>query len=174
MKNILISSVVAFCAILVGCDELPSEEKIGNLSKTIGYAAGMTCDLTKIDDATRGIVLEVMDVIDDIIPETDESFTKAWKAPIEETIAKFIADGKIDEKQGIIIKTVMNAVTKGMDYMFDVRWPEAKKYKNLVSAAVRGFTEGFKTVIRPANLLSAQKFDYDEKEYVEAMEYFKK
>lgn len=173
MKNVLISSVIALCAVLVGCDKLPSEEKISNLSKTIGYAAGLSCDLAKMDDATRRVTLEVMDIVDDVVPQTNESFTVAWKPLIESTVNKFVTDGKIDEKQAAIVKTVMNAVTMGIDYMFDVRWPEAKNYKNLVSAAVHGFTEGFKTVIRPPDMLTAAKFDYDEKEFTMAMNYFK-
>ena len=42
-----------------------------------------------------------------------------------------------------------------------------------MSAAVRGFTEGFKTVIKPVNMKAAADFDYDETEFKKAQEWFK-
>ena len=174
-------SMKAFAAVLftvaafvfAGCDKLPSADKIENVSKTIGYAAGLTCDLAKMSDKARTVTLEVMDIVDDVVPLTNQTFTAAWTPVIEETVAKFVNEGKITSGEGAIVKTAMGAVTQGLDYVFEVRWPKAKDYKELVSAAVRGFTEGFKTVIKPVNMKAAANFDYDEEEFKKAQEWFK-
>lgn len=178
MKKFSIKAFTAafFAAIVVvfaGCDKLPSAEKIENVSKTIGYAAGLTCDLTKVSDKTRTVTLEVMDIVDDVIPLTNQTFIAAWTPVIDETISNFVNKGKITASEGVIVKAVMAAVTQGLDYVFEVRWPKAKEYKELVSAAVRGFTEGFKTVIKPANMKAAAGFDYDEDEFRKAQTWFK-
>ena len=169
--------VVAFFAaavfVLAGCDKLPSADKIENVSKTRGQAAGLTGDLAKMSDKARTTTLEVMDIVDDVVPSVNQTFTDAWAPVIEETITKSVTEGKITSDEGAIVKTAMGAVTQGLDYVFEVRWPTAKDYKELVSAAVRGFTEGFKTVIKPTNMKAAADFDYDEAEFKKAQEWFR-
>lgn len=171
MNKLLMIGIAALAA-LTGCDKLPSVEKMETISTTVGYAAGLTCDLAKMSDKARAVTLEVMDIVDDVVPQTNETFTAAWTPIIKETIDKFIAQGKITSSEGMIIETAMGAVTQGLDYLFEVRWPKAKTYKDLVSAAIRGFTAGFKIVIHPVNALAAAKFDYDEEEFKKAQTYF--
>ena len=173
IKAFAVACLAAVAFVFAGCDKLPSAEKIENVSKTIGYAAGLTCDLTKMSDKAKTVTLEVMDIVDDVVPLTNQTFTAAWTPVIDETVAKFVADGKITAGEGAIVKTARAAVTQGLDYVFEVRWPKAKEYKELVSAAVRGFTDGFKTVIKPVNMKAAASFDYDEEEFKKAQEWFK-
>lgn len=179
MKNIIMS-VVAACAVFTGvmsfsgCDKLPSEEKIYTLAKSVGFAAGECVDLAQTSAEDRNAILAVLDVIDDVVPQTNQTFEAAWKPLIDTTVDKLVAEGKIrDAKAGLIIKEALYVATKGLDYMFEVRWPAAKQYQNLVSAGVRGFTEGFKTVIKPSNVMAAAKFEYDEDEFNAAKTWLK-
>ena len=173
IKAFAMAFLTAVAIVFTGCDQVPSAEKIETVSKTVGYAAGLTCDLTKISDKSRTATLEVMDIVDDVIPLTNQTFTVAWTPVIDETISNFVNKGKITASEGVIVKAVMSAVTQGLDYVFEIRWPKAKEYKELVSAAVRGFTEGFKTVIKPVNMKAAAGFDYDEDEFRKAQTWFK-
>lgn len=52
---------------------------------------------------------------------------------------------------------------KGIDYIFDVKYPKAKEAKELVDAAVRGFTSGFLSVF--SDTVKAGKLDYDKDAY---------
>ena len=64
---------------------------------------------------------------------------------------KLVADGKITDTIGTVSLVTFRIVVKGIDYIFDVRYPKAREYKELVSAAVSGFTSGFLAVFKPAN-----------------------
>lgn len=179
MKNIIISTVAAVMVafgigiFVTGCDELPSEEKIEMLSKSIGVAAGCAVDLSGVSDKDRNAILEVLDIVDDVVPAPNESFATAWKPVIDNTVQKLVDEGKLDVRAGELVKSALYVAAQGLDYVFDVRWPRAKDYKNLISAGIRGFTEGFKNVVKPANVLTAAKFDYDVDEYNKAEAWFK-
>lgn len=72
------------------------------------------------------------------------------------------------------MKSVAIMAAKGVDYLFDVRFPKAKKYEELVSAGVSGLIDGFLTVFKPVDCddctdaTARGKVKYDK----EAYEYF--
>ena len=59
-----------------------------------------------------------------------------------------------------------------MDYLFDKRFPEARKYEELVAAGMTGALDGFLAVFKPVNDEAAERAakEYDK----EAYEWFKK
>lgn len=173
MKKILFLMLAAAATVFTGCKNLPSVETIGTLSKTIGYAAGMTANLSGITPGCRKTMLEVLDIVGDVVPATNQTFTAAWTPVIEENVVKFVAEGKIKKEEGDIIILAGGVVTSGLDYIFDVRWPKAKEYKELVSAGTKGFIEGFKLVINSSVEGKKGGFIYDKGEYEKAVEYFK-
>ena len=62
-----------------------------------------------------------------------------------------------------IAKVAVSAATKGIDYLFDVKYPKAKEYKELVDAAIRGFTTGFLSTF--SDTVRAVQLDYDKDAY---------
>ena len=173
MKKILFSALAALTMTFAGCKELPSVETIGTLSKTIGYAAGITCNLSGISPGCRKTMIEVLDIAAKVVPGTNETFTTAWAPVIKETVAKFVAEKKITEGEGDLIVSAMTVATKGLDYMFDVRWPKAREYKELVSAGTKGFIEGFRSVVQ-ATAGAKSDFEYDKKEFDKAIKFLGK
>ena len=155
IKSIFHSIFAVFTAVAVmfvaGCNDLPSEETISTASKLIGSAAGLTVTQLKIDSVTKTEIMEIVDKIGEAVPETNETFTAAWTPVYTAYVDKKSAEGKLKPEQATIVKTAMNVVCGGLDYVFDVRYPEAKKYANLVSAAVQGFRSGFETTISVQN-----------------------
>ena len=174
MKKLAFSILAIAATLITGCKELPSAETIATLSKSIGYAAGITCNLGGISPGCRKTILEVLEIAGEVVPATNETFTAAWGPVVKKTVEKFVAEGKIDASEGNLIISAMTVATSGLDYMFDVRWPKAKQYKELVSAGTKGFIEGFKTVINNALSASKESFKYDKAEYDKAIEYLKK
>lgn len=182
LKNVFGSAktmaTIAIAAILitVGCKTLPDTDTVEKLAKATGYAAGYACELGKIDQQTRTNILYVVDIVDNVIPQTNQSFTTAWMPIVTNEVTKLVEQKKIDEKQGEIIVLGMATATKSLDWLFEVRHPEWKKHEDIVCAAVHGFTEGFTNVIKPVemSLSSCNMTDDELKEFAAATEYLNK
>jgi len=153
-----------------GCKDLPDAATIGSLSKAVGYAAGITCNLTKMSEKTKTNLVEILDIAAEVLPEKDQSFTEVWTPLVKDLVGKAVAEKKIENGEGQLIILAMGVVTKGLDYVFDVRWPNAKKYTDLVAAGTKGFVEGFKSVLKVS--LAKGEFPYDKAEYDKAIEFF--
>ena len=107
-----------------------------------------------IDLGTTNSVVAVMEEVARAIPAQGQSFEDAWTHVAKEVIAKLVADGKIDEGQGQLALAAFSIAVKGIDYIFDVRFPKARQYEELVAAASAGFTEGFLTVFKPVDAVA--------------------
>ena len=178
MKKFLTILCAAIMALFAGCKTLPSSGTVYALSEAIGMAAGKACELAMankhFDDKTRTTTLTILNVLEETIPLTNETFTAKWTPVVNELVAKFIEDGKIDAPQGELIKLAMGMVTSALDYEFDVRHPKWKAYQDIVSAAVHGFVAGYTYVIKPVNAermavpLVEREYDVDTYEFLKA------
>lgn len=146
-------AVVAAAAITVcaGCKALPTADGMKATATSIGYAAGLVANETKIDDKARNTIVDIMYAVDRVVPQEGQTFEEAWTPVAKEVVAKLTASGKIDEGVGTIALTAFGVAVKGVDYIFTVRFPKAREYEELVGAAVSGFTEGFLAVFKPVN-----------------------
>lgn len=176
MKKVMIG--LATLAMVAGCT--PSAEQINATATAIGYAAGLVANQTKIKDDARNALVSVLNDVRGCIPADGQSFTDAWTPVIKAKVAEFIAAGKINEATGAIVTSVAIMAAQAVDYFFDVRFQEAKKYEELVRAGASGVLDGFLAVFKPVNgsdcedcddctLRSKSRKDYDK----EAYEWFK-
>ena len=174
MKKILMTVIAALAMIFAGCDKEPTVEAMTATSTAVGKAAGYVANQIKIDDKSREVVIEIMTKASEVVPAKDQSFADAWAPIAKEITDKLIAEGKISQAQSVLINSAFGVACKGLDYLVTVRYPKVKKYENLVSAGVKGFTGGFLEVFKPTNkLLSAPKdgtFDKEAYEYLMASE----
>lgn len=179
MKKFAICSIAFALAIITGCT--PSAEQINKTATAMGYAAGLVANQTKINDDARNALVYVLNDVRGCIPADGQSFTDAWSPVIKVKVAEFIAAGKIDEGTGAIVTSVAIMAAQAVDYLFDVRYPEAKKYTEFVTAGVSGAIDGFLAVFKPVNcdecsectdceVRARAKADYDK----DAYEWFKK
>ena len=177
MKRIIIG--LAALAVLAGCT--PSEEQVNKTATAIGYAAGLVANQTKIDDSARNILIEVLGDVRSCVPAKEQSFEDAWTPVIKSRVTEFVEAGKLDAATGNLVTTVAIMAAKAVDYMFDVRFPKAKQYEELVRAGVSGALDGFLVVFKPVNcdecsdcedceIRTRVKKDYDK----DAYEWFKK
>lgn len=153
MKFGKMCAVVLATAIMVcsGCKSLPTADVMRATATSIGYAAGIVANETKIDDKARNTIVEVMNAVAIVVPQEGQTFDEAWTPAAKGIVAKLIADGKIDERGGTIALTAFGVAVKGVDYIFTVRYPKAREYEELVAAAVSGFADGFLTVFKPVD-----------------------
>lgn len=151
IKICLATALACIGLAFTGCKTVPSNEMMYTTSYAIGVAAGMITNETKIDDDSRNAVCEIMAIVRTVTPATNETFEVKWMKVAEEHVAKLVEKGKLDKAQGEIVLTAFKLACKGIDYMFEVRFPKAKQYKELVTSAIDGFCDGFLLVFKPAN-----------------------
>lgn len=167
MKKLILG--MASLAMLVGCT--PSVEQINKTAKAIGYAAGLVANQTKIKDEARNVIVTILNEVRECVPAEGQTFAEAWEPLIKEKVAALVKEGKIDAIVGDIATSVSLMAAKGIDYLFDIRFPEAKKYEELVAAGASGAIDGFLTMFKPANgARDAMSVEYDK----EAFEHFQK
>lgn len=152
---------------MVGCTSLPTNDTMYSTTCAIGVATGMVTNGTKIDDASRNAICDIMNEVSQCIPETNQTFSAAWTPIANAHTDKLIADGKLTAEQGVLVMKAFDLVVSGIDYIFEVRFQKAKQYKGLVSAAVDGFTDGFLSVFKPVNgeLASGRSVTFDADAY---------
>ena len=117
MKKTICLAMTASLMAITGCKDVPSADTIGTLSKTIGYAAGITCNLSNISPGCRKTIIEVLDIASEVVPGTNETFTTAWTPIVKKTVDEFVENGKIDKGEGALIVSAMGVATSGLDYI---------------------------------------------------------
>lgn len=169
MKKMTIGLLAAALAVVVGCK--PTVEQMKTTATAIGYAAGLVANETPIKDDARNAIVEILGDVRSCVPAEGQTFADAWTPVIKSKVAEFVASGKIDAVTGELVTTVAVMAAKGVDYLFEVRYPEARQYEELVAAGVSGAVDGFLTAFKPVDdNAKGAKVEYDKKAY----EYFKK
>jgi len=161
------SLCVALTTASVGCKSVPTTDTMYRTSYAVGVTTGMIANETKIDDASRNAICDVLNIVSSCVPETNQTFEAAWMPIAKAHIAKLVEDGKLDAAQARMVETTFSLIVQGIDYLFEYRFPKAKAYKEVVIAAIDGFTGGFLTVFKPANdtLSSARTVEFDAQAY---------
>ena len=179
MKKLMMCMIALGLAMFVGCT--PTAEQINKTATAIGSAAGLVADTTGIKDDARNALVTVLNEVRSCVPAEGQSFEVAWTPVIKAKVEELVAAGKITASTGSIVTSVALMAAKAVDYMFDVRFPKAKQYEELVRAGVSGALDGFLAVFKPVNcdecsdctdceVRARAKADYDK----EAYEWFKK
>ena len=63
---------------IVGCDNLPTPEKMTTVSTIVGRTAGYACELAKAKPEVKTAILQVLDVTSKVVPAEGQTFTEAW------------------------------------------------------------------------------------------------
>lgn len=149
MKKILFAAVAAGLVALTGCK--PTPEQINQTASAIGYAAGLVANETGIKDDARNAVVAILNEVRACVPAEGQSFEDAWTPVIKAKVAELVAAGKLDEATGALVTSCAVIAAKGVDYLFDVRYPEAKQYAELVAAGASGAIDGFLAAFKPVD-----------------------
>lgn len=178
MKKVMMATLATVAMAFTGCT--PTAEEINKTATAIGYAAGLVANKTKVDNNARNAIVAVLNDVRQCVPSEGQSFVDAWTPVIKSKVEELVKAGKIDAITGELVTSVALMAAKGVDYIFDVRFPKAKQYEELVAAGASGAIDGFLTVFKPVNhseddcqdcvARGNAKKDYDK----EAFEWFKK
>lgn len=163
IKNTLWCLLALGLAMLMGCT--PSAEQINKTATAVGYAAGLVANKVEIKDDARNAIVSVLNDVRSCIPIEGQSFADAWTPVIKEKVSILVKDGKIDAATGELVTSIAIMAAKGVDYLFDVRFPKVKQYEELVAAGVSGAVDGFLSVFKPVNDSARTIGDYDKEAY---------
>lgn len=161
MFSVFTAVVVVCAAFVAGCKSLPSETTINGVGESIGRAAGYAVELSKTKTEVKDAIIKILDVAAKVVPEPDQTFVATWKPLIDEEVTRLVAAGKLKEMDAALVKNALYVACEGVDLVFK-RYPKAREYKNLVSAATGGFVAGFKSIV---NFTAGERAIYDEEAY---------
>lgn len=164
MKTAVIIAMVGLVTLL-GCKTIPTVDKMYTTSRLIGTSAGMVVNMTTISTEAKAEVVKILNTVNTVIPGVDETFVSKWVPLAKVEIDKAVAAGEMDAGEGELTLSAFAVACKGLDYIFEVRYPKVKECTNLVEAAVNGFTVGFSSVINTLNLKATNTIDYDAEAY---------
>lgn len=150
-----------------GCKSVPTNDTMYMTSYAVGVATGLISNNTKIDNDTRNAICDIINIVRQCVPETNQTFEVAWMPIAVKHVEKLITEGKLNVAQGKMVITAFSLACQGIDYIFEIRYPSAKTYRDLVIAAIDGFADGFLTVFKPINgaLASPATLQYDVEAY---------
>ena len=160
----MIMSIVAVGAALfmVGCDKkLPTPERMNAIATAVGKTAGYVCELSKTKTEVKEAIANVLDIASKVTPDPDQTFVDAWMPIVDEEIAKLVEAGKLDKAGAAVARVALNVACEGLDYVF-TKYPKAKEVQELVSIAVSGFVDGYKSVV---NFAANETIDLDKDAY---------
>ncbi len=141
MNKIIGIACAAVCAAVAGCKSVPSAEQMYTVSHMIGASAGLVAD--NMDGNVHSTIGEIVKIVAEVTPETNQTFEVAWTPIAQKHVDGLVEAGKLTNDQGTLVMQSFVVVVKGIDYVFENRYPEARQYKELVASAINGFTKGF-------------------------------
>lgn len=171
MKKIMLSVAAAALAFFAGCKDIPTVDTITTTATAVGVATGTALNLTKIPDGNRNAIVQIVKEVQEVTPETNQTFEAAWMPVAKKRLDALVAEGKLKQEEAALAEGTFKVVCNGVDYLFEYRFKKANQYKDLVAAAGKGFTGGFLSVFQPAGVTakSAPAAEPDK----EALEYIK-
>lgn len=132
-------AVLTVALVITGCKSIPTTETMYKISSACGTATGLIINEAKMTVQAKEVFVKIVQDVRTSVPKTNETFTMAWAPIAKKHVTDLTIAGKIDAGTGLIILQAFGVVTLGIDYVFE-RYPEAKQYEQLVSAATDGFT----------------------------------
>lgn len=155
MNKVIGIACAAVCAAFVGCQSVPSAEQMYTVSHMIGASAGLVAD--NMDTNVHSTVEEIVKIVAEVTPETNQTFEAAWTPIAQKHVDELVEAGKLTKEQGTLVMSSFVVVVKGIDYVFENRYPEARQYKELVASAINGFTKGFLATFNSGSTEESQK-----------------
>lgn len=152
MKKLIAIVCASVALFLSGCKTVPTPAELETASYAIGISTAMVCNMTKITDKDRQIIIDIMNEVKYCCPTAGQTLAEAWTQVAKDHINKLVEQKVITEAEGQLIFKTFDLVVSAGDYMIRIRWPKIGQYTDLVLAATNGFCDGFLVAFKPANI----------------------
>lgn len=151
MKKLILGTIMSVALVLTGCKSIPTPAEIETVSYTIGVSTAMVCNMTKISDRDRQIMIDIVGEIRYCCPMSGQTLAETWTVVASNHVAVLVTEKKITEAEAKVIFDVFNTVLSTADYMVRTRWPVIGERIDLAVSATSGFCNGFLAVFKPTN-----------------------
>ena len=151
MKRITFLAMCACALVLTGCKtggdhSLPDAATLRAVGQAAGMATGYACGLADLDDDTLAAMSLVADAMAKAEPSEGQTVAQAWTAAAKEVCNRLVAEGKLDEKKASAVAGIVGLAATGYSIV-EARYPDVRKYRELVLALSGGFAEGLKSTL---------------------------
>lgn len=145
MKRIISIALLSLITAISGCKTIPSQESVTLISKGIGAAAAVACNLNEVDQSTFVAITQIVSTVRMTIPSEDSTYALVWDPIIQKELNKIYDDGKLTDDQFHTCNKITKMITVGIDYLYSKHevW---KTYNDLSICVIDGFCEGFVSV----------------------------
>ena len=154
MKKLVLSVIAAIALVFAGCKSVPSVDTLNSTAYAIGVSTALVMNQTKLSDADRNIVIDIVNQVNEAVPQTGKSFTEAWTPIATNYVNQLVADGNVDADQAKLILSACNSASQTLDYIVYKRYPKVGEDVTYIAAVTHGFSDGFLTYFKPANTVS--------------------
>lgn len=148
MKNILLALSAACITVLSGCKIFEGDPS--QLAYLAGAAAGKAVNMVSMKPAAHNRVIEVVQVVRDVVPGTNETFAVVWGKAATTYVNELADAGKLDKDLVPVIVSSVETAGIAVDYLFS-KHPEWKDDTATVEIVVDQFTTGFLTMCVPVD-----------------------
>ena len=170
MKKLILGTIMSVALVFTGCKSIPTPAEIETASYAIGVSTAMVCNMTKISDRDRQVIIDIVGEIKYCCPTSGQTLVEAWTVIASNHVAVLVKEKKITEAEAKVILVDFDAVLVTADYMVRTRWPVIGERIDLAVSATSGFCNGFLTVFKPVNQITfsvsnTTRVKYDEDAY---------
>ena len=148
MKNVLFTVAAVCMTALVGCKIFQGDPS--QLAYLSGAAAGKAVNMAAMKPVVHNRVIEVVQIVRDVIPGTNETFVAAWGNAATVYVNELASAGKLDKELVPMIVSGVQTAGLAVDYLFS-KHPEWKNNTETVEVVVDQFTLGFLTMCVPVD-----------------------
>lgn len=175
MKKLILGTIMSVALVFTGCKSIPTPAEIETASYAIGVSTAMVCNMTKISDRDRQVMIDIVGEIRYCCPTSGQSIVESWTVITSNHVVNLINEKKITEAEAKVILDVFDTVLVTADYMVRTRWSVIGERVDLAVSATSGFCNGFLTVFKPTDKVafsvsttsveSSIRVKYDEEAY---------
>lgn len=133
---------------VAGCKHLPNVDSVNLAAKAIGGATGLIINECDIPGEARNAIIEIAQKVIPWIPEIGQPLETAWTEKAQELVDSMISDGKLDSAHGPVIMAAFKLVVRGFA-LLEQKVPHVRTSRELLEAAVSGFSEGLVSTLKP-------------------------
>lgn len=151
MKRIMFLAMCACALAFTGCKtggdhSLPDAATLRAVGQAAGMATGYACGFADLDDDVLAAMSLVADAMAKAEPAEGQTVVQAWTAAAKEVCNRLVAEGKLDEKKASAVAGIVGLAATGYSIV-EARYPDVRKYRELVLALSGGFAEGLKSTL---------------------------
>ena len=117
MKKLIAIVCASVALFLSGCKTLPTPAELETASYAIGVSTAMVCNMTKISDKDRQIVIDIMNEVKYCCPTAGQTVVDAWTKTAQDYVKKLVDAKEITETEGLLIFKTFGVVASAADYI---------------------------------------------------------